>query len=87
MKTDLTGQRQRPKMQTAGQTDAGTAGEQPARDDRPGRRNNVRAENTSAHPLLMLFQSPLCLKKLPAKGRIGHLDGKAFCPIPAEPIQ
>ena len=87
MKTDLTGQRQRPKMQTAGQTDAGTAGEQPARDNRPGRRNSVRVETLSTHPWMMRFQSPLCLKKLPAEGRNSHLTGKAICPITAEPVQ
>jgi len=66
----------------AGQTDAGSAGEQPARDNRPGRRNNVGVENPSTR----LFQSPLCLKKLSAEGRFSYLTGKAICPIPAEPI-
>jgi len=39
------------------------------------------------NPSTQLFQSPLCLKKLSAEGRLSHLTGKAICPIPAEPIQ
>jgi hypothetical protein len=83
MKTDLTEWNAPVTIRRTGQTDADSAGEQPARDNRPGRRNNVGVENPSTR----LFQSPLCLKKLTAEGRFSHLTGKAFCPIPAEPIQ
>jgi len=87
MKMDLTDIRAQQTIPTAGQTDAGAAGEHPARDNRPGRRNSVRVETPSTHPWMMRFQSPLCLKKLPAEGRNSHLTGKAICPITAEPVQ
>ncbi len=77
--TDMENQQTIPR---AGQTDVGAAGEQSARDNRPGRRNNVGVEP----PPTRLFQSPLYLKKLSAEGRFSHLTGKAICPIPAEPI-
>lgn len=45
-----------------------------------------RGGDPSTLPYSTGFQSPLCLKKLPAEGRSYHLTGKAICPIPAEPI-
>ncbi|HPC65198.1 MAG TPA: hypothetical protein P5175_11680 [Anaerohalosphaeraceae bacterium] len=71
----------------AGQADAGSAGEQPARDNRPGRRNNVGVEYASTLPIFTLFLTPLCLKKLPAEGRFYLLCVKGVCPFQAEPIQ
>jgi hypothetical protein len=74
-----------------GQTDAGSAGEQPARDNRL-RVTNSRGDGGQKPVIpssfkIVLFRALKCLKKLPAEGRFSHLTGKAFCPIPAEPIQ
>jgi putative transposase len=49
----LTNREETPMMQPAGETDAGSAGEQPARDSRPGRRMTVEGEPTGSpdpHP-------------------------------------
>ena len=90
MKTDLTDMGNQQTIPTAGQTDAGAAGEHPARDNRTKATNRRGDGRTSAVPFNThnpRFRAFLCLKKLPAKGRNTHLTGKAFCPIPAEPIQ
>jgi len=86
MKTHLTDSPVPSTIRPAGQTDAGAAGGQPARDTRPERRNSVGGGDL-LHPYhSRLFLSSLYLKKLPAGGRSYHLTGKALCPIPAEPI-
>jgi hypothetical protein len=87
MRTDLTTRHGIRTMPLAGETDAGSAGEQPARDTRPGRRNTVGVEKPSTLLFPMVFQNPLCLKKLPAEGRFYHLTVKGVCPFHAEPVQ
>lgn len=90
MKTDLTDIRAEQTIPTAGQTDAGAAGEHPARDNRTKATNRRGDGRTPAVPFNTLnprFRAFLCLKKLPAEGRNTHLTGKAICPISAEPIQ
>ena len=86
MKTGLTKNYRFRTIPRVGQTDAGSAGEQPARDNRPGRRNHVGVEDSSTFLKLNRFWSPLCLKKLPAEGRYYLLCVKGVCPFQAEPI-
>jgi len=86
MKTGLTKNYRFRTIPRVGQTDAGSAGEQPARDNRPGRRNHVGVEDSSTFLKLNRFWSPICLKKLPAEGRYYLLCVKGVCPFQAEPI-
>jgi hypothetical protein len=86
MKTGLTKNCRFRTIPRVGQTDAGSAGEQPARDNRPGRRNHVGVEDSSTFLKLNRFWSPVCLKKLPAEGRYYLLCVKGVCPFQAEPI-
>jgi hypothetical protein len=89
MKTDLTDMGNQQTIPTAGQTDAGSAGEHPARDSRTKATNRRGDGRTPAVPFKThnpRFRPFLCLKKLPAEGRNTHLTGKAICPISAEPI-
>jgi len=87
MKTGLTKNYRFRTIPRVGQTDAGSAGEQPARDNRPGRRNHVGVEDSSTFLKLNRFWSPICLKKLPAEDRYYLFCVKGVCPFQAEPIQ
>ena len=73
-----------------GQTDAGSAGEQPARDNRlraTDSRGDDRQKPVIPSSLkIALFRALKGLKKLPAEGRFYLLIGKASCPVSAEPI-
>jgi hypothetical protein len=67
----LTNWKEASTIQTVGETDAGTAGEQPARDNRPGCRQDAEtgaATHRSRLPLEPLADSPGCLKKTPGSG-------------------
>ncbi len=86
METDLTMRSGLRTMPVAGETDAGSAGEQPARDSRPGRRNTVGVEKPSTLLFPMVFLNPLCLQKLPAEGGLYHVTVKGVCPFHAEPV-
>ena len=74
-------------MLSAGETEAGSAEEQLARDSQPGWRNTVRV-GLSAHPLSSkgIFDS-LMPKKTSCQRQVCLLIVKGICPIPAEPIQ
>jgi len=77
-------------MRRAGETDAGTAAVQPARDSQTKATNRRGDGRTSAVPFYThnpRFRAFLCLKKPIAEGKKSSLTGKALCPIPAEPIQ
>jgi transposase InsO family protein len=59
------------RIALAGETEAGTAGEQPARDNRLGFRQDAEAgaaTNRSRLPFEAVADSPLCLKKTPGSG-------------------
>jgi len=81
-------------IRLAGQKDAGSAGEQPARDNRL-KATICRWDGRviSAIPFCQQrqFRALLCLKKLPkklpAEGRYCLLSVKGICPIYAEPLQ
>ncbi len=45
------------------------------------------AKKAAAAPSALRFRVFLCLKKPIAEGKKSHLTGKAFWPIPAEPMQ
>jgi transposase InsO family protein len=67
----LTNWKEASTIQTVGETDAGTAGEQPARDTRPGCRQDAEvgaAIHRSRLPFAPLADSPECLKKTPGSG-------------------
>ena len=90
MKTDLTEIEDLLIMRRAGETDAGTAAVQPARDSQTKATNRRGDGRTSAVPFYThnpRFRAFLCLKKPIAEGKKSSLTGKALCPIPAEPIQ
>ncbi len=79
----------------AGETDAGSAGEQPARDSRPGRRIILEGEPTGSpnpHPSpgRRVIQSSLMPLKTPTGRRPvlcpSPLSARALCPVHAEPV-
>jgi hypothetical protein len=91
MKTALTKNYRFRTIPRAGQTDAGSAGEQPARDNRLGATNS-RGDGGQKPVIpssfkIVLFRALKCLKKLPAEGRFYLLCVKGLCPFQAEPIQ
>ena len=61
----LTSRREEARIRTVGETDAGNAGERPARDSRPGRRMTVEGESSDSPALI---QSPLMPQKTPGSG-------------------
>jgi hypothetical protein len=90
MKTDLTEWNDPVTIRWTGQTDAGNAGEQPARDNRL-RATDSRGDGGQKPVIpssfkIVLFRALKCLKKLPAEGRFYRLCVKGVCPVSTEPI-
>jgi len=91
MKTSLTVTSEQITILLVGETDAGSAEVQPARDNQL-RATNCRRDGsyTPAIPFYKLdrqFRALLCLKKPSCRRQDSLLTKKWICPIYAEPIQ
>ena len=89
MRTFLTDTSEAMTMLLAGETDAGSAEVQPARDSRAKATNGRRDGGmTSVIPSIKRsFGAFLCLKKPPRRRRGKELSVKGFFPVQAEPVQ
>jgi hypothetical protein len=89
MKTCLTDTSEAMTMLLAGETDAGSAEVQPARDSR-AKATNGRGDGRMISVIPSIkrsFGAFLCLKKPPRRRRGKELSVKGFFPVQAEPVQ
>ena len=91
MKRILTIMKEQTRILLVGETEAGSAEVQPARDNQLKATNYRRGDSIPPaipfYELQRQFRALLCLKKPPCRRQGSLLTAKWICPIHAEPVQ